>query len=346
MARYPDAQWRPLGPQAEPRLHRKHIIVLHTMVGSLDGTDSYFRQNGYSGVESHFGVGNEGTVYQWQNTTHQADAQGEGNDNCISIETADTGPGFRGWSGSDVPAWTEAQLDAIADLVDWLCRTHNIPRRLIPDSGDRRKGIGYHRQGVDPWREAGAETWSSAYGKVCPGDRRIHQIKTEIIPRVRGGDWFDMATKKDLREVLREELSGDQYETPWKSPDNPTWNHKNMAESTWKNAYLANKLGFGNDNVKVPEAMSAYVEETGNEYFTGPNALTNVWDDTTVTRRLVQKLAQQSGVDVNEDEIAAAVLAGMREHLSPAQIAEQVREVLGDEFSQQVVDELSSRLSQ
>lgn len=186
MARYPGAQWRPLGRQTEPRLTKKNIVVLHTMVGSLGGTDSYFRQGGYDGVESHFGVGHDGTVYQWQDTNYQADAQGDGNDNCISIETADVGTGFPKWSGSNVPAWTDAQVDALVDLVAWLCDTHDIPKRLIPDSGAGRRGIGYHRLGVDPWRKAGCERWSSAYGKVCPGDRRIAQISSDIIPRLDG----------------------------------------------------------------------------------------------------------------------------------------------------------------
>lgn len=188
MARYPHADWRPLGRQSEPRLTRKNVVVLHTMVGSLDGTDAYFRRSGYYGVESHFGIGHDGTVYQWQDTNYQADAQAAGNDNCISIETADSGPGFPSWSGSDVPAWNTRQIDAIIKLVRWLCDTHDIPKRRVPDSGDRRRGIGYHRQGVDPWRKDDTERWSSSYGKVCPGTRRIAQLKNVIIPRLNGDD--------------------------------------------------------------------------------------------------------------------------------------------------------------
>lgn len=222
MARYPRADWRPLGRQSEPRLTRKNIVVLHTMVGSLDGTDAYFRRGGYDGVESHFGVGHDGTVYQWQDTTHQADAQSAGNDNCISIETADSGPGFPSWSGSDVPAWTSRQLDAITKLIRWLCDTHDIPKRLVPDSGDGRHGIGYHRQGVDPWRKDGKERWSSAYGKVCPGDRRIRQIKNVIIPRLTGDA---MPSAKEVAEaVWRHEIP----HTSPKNPKNPSWQARNF----------------------------------------------------------------------------------------------------------------------
>lgn len=184
MAKYPDATQRPLGSQGQSRQHKHHKIILHTMVGSLWGTDSYFRSGngaGYSGTESHFGMGGDGEVLQWQDTDYTADAQLEGNDDCISIETADHGPEFSSWSGSDVPAWTDAQVDSLVKLVAWLCKTHDIPCVLITNTNDSTKGIGYHRQGVDPYRTHG-ELYSNSYGKVCPGDRRVAQIP-EIIKR-------------------------------------------------------------------------------------------------------------------------------------------------------------------
>jgi hypothetical protein len=84
-----------------------NIVCAHTMVGSLAGTDSQFKRDGFGGVESHFGVGHDGTIYQWQDTDYEADANLNGKD-VISIETADTGTGFPSWSGENVPAWTDA----------------------------------------------------------------------------------------------------------------------------------------------------------------------------------------------------------------------------------------------
>jgi N-acetylmuramoyl-L-alanine amidase len=179
------------------------------MVGSLDGTDSYFRVGGYSGTESHFGVGGDGKVYQWQDTEYQADAQLEGNDDGISIETADRGYPFLSWSGSDVPPWTTSQLDAIVGICAWACKTYDIPPVLIPDTLDSTKGIGYHRQGIDPYHTRGEE-YSTSYGKVCPGDRRVRQIKEIIIPRVaralnapaaEGDDEMDSKQAKQLAEI-------------------------------------------------------------------------------------------------------------------------------------------------
>ena len=70
--RYPSASWRPLGTQSEPAITPR-ILIFHTMVGSLKGTDALFRGQGYTGTESHFGVGGpwdgaalDGAVWQWQ----------------------------------------------------------------------------------------------------------------------------------------------------------------------------------------------------------------------------------------------------------------------------------------
>ena len=189
MARYPGAVWRPLANNwdSQPRLTRYDLVLLHTMVGSLASTDRYFRSDGYGGAESHFGVGHDGTVYQWQNTAHRAEANGAANARAISIETADMGPGFPRWdinNGNAVPAWTDDQLEAIAYIVAWACRTHDIPVGLIPDSRPERRGIGYHRLGVPGYVVPGGELWSSARGKSCPGPRRIAQVPG-IVTRAR-----------------------------------------------------------------------------------------------------------------------------------------------------------------
>lgn len=186
-AKYPHARWRPLGPQTQPRMTAYDIVCLHTMVGSLTGTDAYFRQSGYGGNESHFGVGHDGETFQWQDLDYSADANYRGSRHIISIETADTGAGFPKWNlndGAQVPTWTPAQVDRLADLVAWLCRTYNIPPTLITDSKPGRRGIGYHRLGVPGYVVAGGELWSTARGKVCPGTRRIAQIPT-VVDRAR-----------------------------------------------------------------------------------------------------------------------------------------------------------------
>lgn len=211
---YPRGGWRPLGPQSQPAMRSHDIVCLHTMVGSLHGTDEMFMGAGYGGTESHFGVGHDGETLQWQDIGRTADANLDGAHRVLSIETADFGPGFNDWNtndGSQVPAWTDAQLERLADLLAWLCavETHaacppswhchqeGIPLVAIPDTRPGCRGIGWHRQGVESnpahrpgYRVDGGERWSKAVGKVCPGDRRTAQIPA-LIERARaiaGGD--------------------------------------------------------------------------------------------------------------------------------------------------------------
>lgn len=221
MARYPRADWRPLSTNGHPAaMARYDVVCLHTMVGNLTGTDRMFKDNGWSGTESHFGVGGpwgdnkDGQVYQWVDTRYRADANLEGNPRLISIETGDNAPRL----ASQILPWTERQLDAIVALVTWICRTHDIPPVLIRDSKPGTRGIGYHRLGithsegvgVPGYRVAGGELWSSARGKECPGDARVAQM-SQIVDRVKAAlepeEEFVMATKAEVKAALREVLA-------------------------------------------------------------------------------------------------------------------------------------------
>jgi hypothetical protein len=219
------ARKHPLGPGNPPNEMARHdIICLHTMVGYLTSTDTMFKRQGYTGVESHFGVGGawgsdkapglDGVIYQWVDTDYRADANLDGNHRILSIETADNAPS----KASGILPWTPRQCAAIIELVAALCRRYNIPPELVPDSKPSRRGIAYHRQGIDPWRVAAGETWSNSRGKECPGDARITQIHTTIIPGVQKAlnppKEFTMASKDEvkaaLREVLKEKAVVDQ----------------------------------------------------------------------------------------------------------------------------------------
>lgn len=200
MSRMPGAAWKPLPRGFTTPMTGHDIICEHTMVGSLAGTDGYFRGL-TNGVNSHYGTGGLGEIWQWGDTRFRSGANLNGNPNVISIENADMGPGFPAWNtrdGNAVPAFTPAQIEANARILawessrqahaacppNWSCHKHGIPLELIPDAKPGRRGIGYHRQGVPGYMAPGAVKWSSATGKVCPGDRRIAQIP-QIIARAR-----------------------------------------------------------------------------------------------------------------------------------------------------------------
>lgn len=168
--RYPAASWRPLGTQVEPRITPR-VLVFHTMVGYLASTDTMFRGQGYTGTESHFGVGGpwdgaalDGAVWQWQSLDYQADAQNAGNAYATSIETADGGEPLR--------AWSSKQLDALVALGAWWCTQTGAPARLVTSTS--QSGIGYHAQ---------FSAWAPD-GRSCPGRTRIAQLIDVVIPRI------------------------------------------------------------------------------------------------------------------------------------------------------------------
>lgn len=206
----PGTTFDPLGPQTAHKMTAHDIFCCHTMAGGFEGTDSMFHANGYVGTESHLGMRWDGFTKQWQDLLYRADANFEGNPRVISLETEDVDPHFPSWyPNGPVPKWTDEQCEKIVQLirtvcaksfhancpVGWKCRTEGIPIVLIPDTRSTRRGIGYHRQGIDgnftgPYkgRQGVGERWSTGTGKPCPGDARITQLIYEIIPEAQGDD--------------------------------------------------------------------------------------------------------------------------------------------------------------
>lgn len=188
------------GEQTEPPMTGHDVVCVHTMVGTFGGTEGMFEKDGFHGTDSTFGLRGDGYAEQWQDMRYQTDANLDGNPYVLSIECEDTGKYFPDWdhNTSNVPAFTDAQVDTLVDLIGQLCdkdthrycpshwRCHNegIPPVLIPDTKLGRRGIGYHRQGIEPWLVPGGVRWSNAKGKVCPGDRRVNQLINVIIPRI------------------------------------------------------------------------------------------------------------------------------------------------------------------
>jgi hypothetical protein len=213
---YPEAEFRPLGPidgaGAPAPMRAFDLIILHTMVGSLRGTDAMFHAAGWGGTESHLGFGYDGKVLQWTPFDLHADANLDANYRAISFETADWGEGpFGTWDTRNpalVPAWTPEQIESIAQAAAWCCKRFNIPA-VLTDAAHGSRGISYHRKGINDWRRSSDEKWSLYDGKVCPGDKRVGQVP-EVIARVNqilegedDDDMIDEATfKKWVTEVL------------------------------------------------------------------------------------------------------------------------------------------------
>ena len=171
MARMPGVEF--LGITA-PEMDAHDIVCVHTIVGYQTG-----------GTAAHFTTGASGKIVQARDTVYKSAANFNGNHRVIAIENEDHGPAYGSWSGSNVPRFTAAQAESIAKILVWAHKVHGIPLSLVPDSKPGRRGVAYHRQGIDPWRVPGGELWTKFPGKVCPGDKRVAQLVNEIIPRAR-----------------------------------------------------------------------------------------------------------------------------------------------------------------
>jgi peptidoglycan hydrolase-like protein with peptidoglycan-binding domain len=169
---YQGAQWRPLSNiQSEPNIGVPRLLIWHTMVGYLLGTERMFRTNGYSGTESTFGIGGpwdgakyDGVVFQWQSATRQADAQAAGNAYALSIEHSDGG-------NSNNPL-SAKQIEADVQLGLWFCEQTGRPP--IPAKAWNGYGFGMHNM---------FKEWNPD-AHACPGRVREKQIREIVWPEI------------------------------------------------------------------------------------------------------------------------------------------------------------------
>lgn len=181
----------------ETRTNRRLGVCIHTMVGFLDGTDSFFR-NPDAKASSHYGVDlKTDRIYQWVEEKHIAWAQGrrsgvtnalaiEQGGNCndyfISIESADD----RDPANADRTLQTKTLIELVTDI----CRRNNIPAD--------RKHICGHREIYNV--------------KSCPGNLDVDFIVREVAKNLQptnGGttitpmDQFEENGLKALREYRK-----------------------------------------------------------------------------------------------------------------------------------------------
>jgi N-acetyl-anhydromuramyl-L-alanine amidase AmpD len=110
------------GRNAHPITH----IIIHTMQGTLLGTQSWF-QNPKSQVSAHYLVGKAGDVIQMVADSNTAWHVVSANDFCVGIEFEDLNPQTKQNSLND-PGWfTMPQITAGAKLVAQLMKTYNVP---------------------------------------------------------------------------------------------------------------------------------------------------------------------------------------------------------------------------
>ena len=174
-------------------------VCLHIAVSNGASLFNYFNQSG--NPTSHFYVRTSGNTdgmadfEQYVDTKYRAPANLEGNPTLISVES-------QGGVGSDLNnGWSPTMLKRLAWIVSECHRLEGIPIQIMPNSKPESKGVGWHKQGVDPYRVAGGEKWSTAYGKECPGDARIAQVPTIVNMAKQNASGGDDMSQQDVDQI-------------------------------------------------------------------------------------------------------------------------------------------------
>ena len=170
MAWYPGAARMELQPESDsqPAIRPTQFIV-HSIVApwTPERTYEYWRDS--TNLESHFGLGYDGSLGQFIGTETRADANAAANrradgTGAVSLESASN------LQASD--PWTAAQVESLIKLGVWLHEKHGIPLQICRSADD--DGFGYHRL---------HSAWNPD-GHSCPGDARVAQFKTVVFPGI------------------------------------------------------------------------------------------------------------------------------------------------------------------
>lgn len=140
MAIYGGAQWRPISVNYNSGGNSPRLLIVHIMQGTLAGTDSWFR-NPSAQVSAHFGVGKDGTIYQWVNTKDTAWHAADANNHSIGVEC-------EGYSGQTL---TTAQRNSVAVIYAWAHKQHGAISMWLNTNPTSGSGLSWHGLGGVAW---------------------------------------------------------------------------------------------------------------------------------------------------------------------------------------------------
>lgn len=208
MAWYPGAEKMELQPESDeqPAIVPTQVIF-HSIAAPWTPRRMYEYWRDSTNLESHFGVGYDGSVGQFIGTQTRADANMYANrrpdgTGAISVESAS--------NDQHTDPWTSEQVNAIIKVGAWAAITHGIPVRACRSADD--PGFGLHRMFPE---------WSDG-GTACPGDERVKQFNGIILagiarevavqtgttpPNPNPEDPMAAFTEADIRRFIREEVT-------------------------------------------------------------------------------------------------------------------------------------------
>jgi len=266
MAWYPGATKMELQPEsdAQPAIKPTQFI-LHSIVAPWTPQRTYEYWRDSTNLESHFGLGYDGSLGQYIGTETRADANAAANrradgTGAVSLESASN------LQASD--PWTPAQVESLIRLGVWLHETHGIPLRICRTADD--PGYGYHRL---------HSAWNPD-GHACPGDARVKQFKEVVFPGIVARATGQTSEEDDMptaAEVAKAVLTLDGViSVPGAPATNPTWTLASTqteilkridavrtaeAAQTAAITKLAALVGTGVDTAAVVAAVKAAIAE-------------------------------------------------------------------------------------
>lgn len=169
--RYPIASWMPIPETSSQSRIDPHTFIVHSIAAEWDAyrLRSYWNESGVV-LESHFGIGDNGLIGQYVDTSVKADANYSANSFAISVETQS--------NREHTDPWTAAQVESIIDLMVYAHLHDGIPLRIARTWNGG--GFGYHKMFPE---------WSKG-PTACPGAARVNQfhdvIWPEVVRRVKG----------------------------------------------------------------------------------------------------------------------------------------------------------------
>ena len=170
MAWYPGAERMELQPESDgqPAIVPTQFI-LHSIAAPWTPQRIYEYWRDSTNLESHFGLGYDGSLGQYIGTQTRADANMHANlrpdgTGAVSCESAS--------NLQHTDPWTDAQVATLIRLGVWLHQQHGLPLRICRSWDD--PGYGYHR--LFP-------QWSDG-GTACPGDARVRQFQELVFPGI------------------------------------------------------------------------------------------------------------------------------------------------------------------
>lgn len=259
---------------------RPTTVILHRAVSSAKSLQNYWNSPGVE-LESHFYVGEDGTIYQFVDTEVRADANMSANGFAVSIET---------WDGGNTPdsmEWNPAQVGALKRLVAWVCDEHGIAKRAAATWAGG--GIGGHNWFPTEW--AGGP-------RGCPGTARNVQIRNDIIPAVAAGR-------------LEDDLDMDEATfRSWVRLGNADWIKKDLAPGSDQRA-LFQKLVAETEVEVRPDTGTPWKDQLGSVLAAIDRRLVRVEDKPSATvamtqadREAIAKLAREGLAEEIADKLA------------------------------------------